>query len=164
MERKQLYVMLVSMHGQVSEEQGLRRVVEMNMEKIQAEWQLQETQWLVEHEEEVRALRQRNLHLSQVLQDTRSQYHDYIAEQEREVFRWCLAKDVYFTILTPFQNSEIMQDLITKQAGLESELELRTKQLSQSTIKRGNHSEQKEILVDILEQICTQGLVPSDCL
>ena len=86
MERKQLYVMLVSMHGQVSEEQGLRRVVEMNMEKIQAEWQLQETQWLVEHEEEVRALRQRNLHLSQMLQDTRSQYHDYIAEQEREVF------------------------------------------------------------------------------
>ena len=57
-----------------------------------------------------------------------------------------------------------MQDLITKQAGLESELELRTKQLSQSIIKRGNHSEQKEILVDILEQICTQGLVPSDCL
>ena len=55
------------------------------MNKVQAEWQMQESQWLVEHEEEVRALRQRNLHLSQMLQDTRSQYHDYIAEQEREV-------------------------------------------------------------------------------
>jgi hypothetical protein len=72
-------------HWQISKEQSLRQEAEINMGKTQTEWQMQESQWLVEHEEEVRALRQRNFHLSQMLQDTRAQYHDYIADREREV-------------------------------------------------------------------------------
>ena len=75
----------ISFHWQISKEQSLRQEVEINMGEIQAEWQMQESQWLVEHEDEVRALRQRNFHLTQMLQDTRAQYHDYIADREREV-------------------------------------------------------------------------------
>ena len=55
------------------------------MGESQAEWQVQESQWQMEHEEEVRALRQRNSQLLQMLEDTRSHYQEYIAEQEREV-------------------------------------------------------------------------------
>jgi hypothetical protein len=128
---------------QISKEQSLRQEAEINMGKTQTEWQMQESQWLVEHEEEVRALRQRNFHLSQMLQDTRAQYHDYIADRERE-------------------NSDILQDLIAKQADMESELELRTKQLSQSSITRDSKSEPKEVMLELLEQLCTQLLAPSD--
>jgi hypothetical protein len=130
-------------HWQISKEQSLRQEAEINMGKTQTEWQMQESQWLVEHEEEVRALRQRNFHLSQMLQDTRAQYHDYIADRERE-------------------NSDILQDLIAKQADMESELELRTKQLSQSSITRDSKSEPKEVMLELLEQLCTQLLAPSD--
>jgi hypothetical protein len=128
---------------QISKEQSLRQEVEINTGEIQAEWQMQESQWLVEHEEEVRALRQRNFHLSQMLQDTRAQYHDYIADRERE-------------------NADILQDLIAKQADMESELELRTNQLSQSSFRRDSQSEQKEVMLELLEQLCTQLLAPSD--
>ena len=58
----------------------------MSIGASQTEWQLQETQWLAEHEEEVRALKQRNSHLEQMLEDMRSQYQEYIAEQERQVY------------------------------------------------------------------------------
>ena len=55
------------------------------MEEREAEWEAQEGQWQVEHEEEVRALHQRNSQLSQQLDDTSSQYQDFIAEQEKQV-------------------------------------------------------------------------------
>lgn len=54
-----------------------------------AEWQSQETQWLQEHEEEVRALKQRNERLSQVLQLTREQYEDISRDQQIEVWILC---------------------------------------------------------------------------
>lgn len=63
----------------------MRHEVEVAMTASQTEWEAQESQWLVEHEEEVRALRQRNCQLLQLLEDTRSQYQDFITEQEREV-------------------------------------------------------------------------------
>lgn len=55
------------------------------MAESQTEWEAQESQWQVEHEEEVRALRQRNSQLLKLLEDTRIQYQDYIEDQEREV-------------------------------------------------------------------------------
>ena len=58
------------------------------MGESQTEWEAQESQWQVEHEEEVRALRQRNSQLLQLLEDTRTQYQDYIEDQEREVLLW----------------------------------------------------------------------------
>ena len=45
---------------------------------------------------------------------------------------------------------------------MESELELRTKQLSQSSITRDSKSEPKEVMLELLEQLCTQLLAPSD--
>ena len=63
----------------------MRQEAEMIIGENQTEWQVQESQWQVEHEEEVRALRQRNSQLLQMLEDTRSQYQEYIAEQQREV-------------------------------------------------------------------------------
>ena len=66
---------------QLSEEQNLRHEVEVCMAKCQTEWEAQESQWQVEHEEEVRALRQ----LFNQLEDTGFQYQEFIREQEREV-------------------------------------------------------------------------------
>ena len=63
----------------------MRHAVEMSIRVSQTEWQLQETQWLAEHEEEVRALKQRNSQLEQLLEETRSHYQEYIADLEREV-------------------------------------------------------------------------------
>ena len=63
----------------------MRRNVEVSMGESQTEWETQESQWQVEHEEEVRALRQRNSQLLKLLEDTRTQYQEYIEDQEREV-------------------------------------------------------------------------------
>lgn len=70
---------------QLSEEQTLRKELELVIGKRQTEWQAQENVWQVEHEEEVRALRQRNSQLLKLLEDTRLQYQEYIEDQEREV-------------------------------------------------------------------------------
>ena len=61
------------------------------------------------------------------------------------------------------QNADILQDLITKQADMQSELELRTKQLSQGSFRGGSPSEQNaEVMLEVLEQLCTQWLTPFD--
>lgn len=63
----------------------MRHEVEVCMAECQTEWEAQESQWQVEHEEEVRALRQRNSQLLKQLEDTAFQYQEFIREQEREV-------------------------------------------------------------------------------
>jgi hypothetical protein len=125
---------------QLSEEKILHHEAEIQMEKSQNEWQVQESQWLMEHEEEVRALKQRNSHLLQMLEDTRSQYQEYIEDKERE-------------------NAEILQDLITKQASLENELEQRTKQ---DSFQAEDKDEEREALLDIIQQLCSQWERPFD--
>lgn len=77
---------LLCMSLQLSEEQNLRHEVEVCMAECQTEWEAQESQWQIEHEEEVRALRQRNSQLLNQLEDTGFQYQEFIREQEREVY------------------------------------------------------------------------------
>ena len=68
---------------------------------------------------------------------------------------------IVFTSL--LQNSEIVQDLITKQANLENELQLRTWQLSQNSSQKGGQSNmKKEVLLDIVDQLSTLWLTPLD--
>jgi Ca2+-binding EF-hand superfamily protein/chromosome segregation ATPase len=123
---------------ELSEERHLRRKVEVSMGESQTEWEAQESQWQVEHEEEVRALRQRNSQLLQLLEDTRTQYQDYIEDQERE-------------------NSMLLRDLTTKQASLERELELRIQELDHITPKEDDTSnEEREVLLDIIQQLCQE--------
>lgn len=70
---------------QLAEEQRITEELEASLEQKLREYEQQETQWQTEHEEEVRALRQRNSQLQGQLEDISIQYQEFIAEQEKQV-------------------------------------------------------------------------------
>ena len=136
------------------------------MGENQTEWQVQESQWQVEHEEEVRALRQRNSQLFQMLEDTRSQYQEYIAEQEREVKIEIIHIGGflyvgYLHLIIYIQNAEFLQDLISKQASLEKELEIRAEEVDfTDSTQDGGSSNDRKVFLDIIQQLCTEWQAP----
>lgn len=70
---------------QLAEEQRITEELEASLELKQREYEQQETQWQIEHDEEVRALRQRNSQMQRQLEDIRIQYQEFITEQEQQV-------------------------------------------------------------------------------
>lgn len=70
---------------QLAEEQRITEELEASLEEKQREYEQQETQWQTEHDEEVRALRQRNNQLQRQLEDIGIQYQEFITEQEKQV-------------------------------------------------------------------------------
>ena len=137
------------------------------MGESQTEWENQESQWQVEHEEEVRALRQRNSQLFKLLEDTRTQYQEYIEDQEREVYSsnrvssntavYIATLSLVLDLLFPYlQNSMLIRDLTNKQGSLERELELRMQELDPTSPREDDTSDEREVLLDIIQQLCQE--------
>ena len=62
------------------------RELEDNLQEKEADWLSLENQWQTEHDEEVQALTQKNQQLTCQLENTHTQYQDYIEEQQKQVY------------------------------------------------------------------------------